>query len=114
MCSSRWNLIVRGMVLSEFLRQDGRRGALHVLNECLFFPHVTHDLIAVVPEIGEGGMDGSHAQLREVPDNFVNALPLRFVPDINILYANARACDPGLAAAYAGGDLDVVSHHRRG
>jgi hypothetical protein len=64
-----------GMVLSEFLRQDGRIGSLHILNESVFFPYLTHDLIAVVPEIGQGGMDGSHAQLREIPDNLVSALP---------------------------------------
>ena len=87
---------------------------LHVRYKGLVLPHLAHDLVAVIPKVGESSVNGSHAQLWEVADNLIHALSLRLVPDINVLDADAGACDPGLAAADAGSDLDVVCHHRRG
>ena len=102
------------LTLSLFLCEDGSSAMLHVRYKGVILPHLAHDLVTVIPEVGQGGMDGPHAQLREVADDLVCALSLRLVPDIDVLDANASACDAGLAAAHTGGHLDVVCRHRRG
>jgi hypothetical protein len=96
------------MELSEFLRQYGRVLPLHLLNECVFLPHLFQDFVTVVPEIGKRRVNGSHSELREIPDNLIDALALDLVPDIDVLHADTSARNPGFASAHAGGEFNML------
>jgi len=55
-----------------------------------------------VPEVSKGGVHVGHRQLREAAYDFVRAFPLKLVPLINVLDANARPGNTGLSAEHVG------------
>lgn len=73
------------MAVGQFLREDGGRERFHGCEKGLLLFHLVQDLLAVLPEIRQRGMDRRHAQLRKGADNRIHALPLQFVPHVNIL-----------------------------
>ncbi len=66
---------------------------VHLLDEIGFVLHLPLHLAAMVPVARESGVHVGHRELWESRDDLVGRQPLQFVPDINILDADARAAD---------------------
>ena len=73
--------------------------------------HLLLDLLRIVPVVGQGGVDIRQRELGEVRHDLIGALPSKFVPDIDILNADPRAGDAGLAATDSGLLLDVLRQY---
>ncbi len=66
------------------------------------------NLFAVIEVVGERGVDIRQRQLRELFDNIVRRLPLALVPRDDVLHADARPSDAGLAPTDPWGHVDVI------
>ncbi len=66
------------------------------------------NVVAVIEVVGECGVDIGQRQLRELFDNIVRRLPLALVPRDDVLHADARPSDAGLAPTDPWGHVDVI------
>ena len=65
------------------------------------------DLLAMIPEVGEGGEDVGSGDRGKVLDDIIDRLSLIVEPHYDVLDANAAACDDGLRATGVCDDCDV-------
>src|SRR5947209_10323700 len=110
-CSSRWKRIVRGIALPSLI-EDGWRAVAKIGRGFAAFLDVPLDLVAVVPIVGEGGVNVGQRQTGVLGNDLVGTEPHPLVPDDDVLHLDSVSLDPRFPAADTGRDFHMFGNHR--
>src|SRR5262245_62148269 len=96
MFSSRWNRMVLAIALDPrelFLERPRTCLRFQFFNPSLVLGHLLANLIGMREEICQGRMNLRMIQLRKRGDDLIYRAALEFVPNVDVLNADARACN---------------------
>ena len=97
----RWRQTGTGLYTNStrLLMSTGSRQSPNFVDEILVILDLPLHLVAVIPVVGKCGVDVGQGQLRESRDDLVRRNPFYFVPGIDVLDTDPRACDARPPAA---------------
>src|SRR4051812_16630423 len=108
MCSSSWNLRLANALALQGLLIRARMRPPILLNPGLVFGPLALKLVLVIPVIRQRRMNIGWRDVRKSFDDLGDRHPLLLIPGHDVFNSDAGATNPGLRAAGALDDLDVL------